>query len=242
MGFPFRAALTVIAGWAACAGPPVVPKESPTAGHAAPATDAASAALPALDPSCANDADCVLNPVDCSECGRCPDDEPSAVMRAKVDALRAECARHAPVRLNPRAAALGLQAPACSPCPGGLGQPRPLWRAVCRGGACGVEPAGTQPPPQGDLAQPSSAVLPAFDRTCASDADCALTGREIEDGLPRTHACCPGCTERAVSREWLTRFQSACDSRPPPSCPPIGCPMPLLRAVCVAGQCASTTR
>jgi hypothetical protein len=160
MELPFRAALTMIACCAACAGPPVVPKESPTAGHAVPATEAASAALAARDPSCASDADCVLNPVDCSECGRCPDDEPSAVMRVKVDALRAECARHAPVRLNPRAAALGLQAPACSPCPGGLGQPRPLWRAVCRRGACGVEPAGTQTPPQGgDLPQPSSAVL-----------------------------------------------------------------------------------
>ena len=130
----------VFACCAACSGPPVESE------HDTPVHPVAQSAAPAR---CESDDDCVLNPVDCSECGRCPGDEPSATMRAEVDSLQAECARHPPARLDPRAAAIGLQRPACSPCPLGLDEPRPLWRATCKGGGCTVEPAGTQPPYQG---------------------------------------------------------------------------------------------
>jgi hypothetical protein len=73
-------------------------------------------------------------------------------------------------------------------------------------------------------------AFPPLDASCASDADCVLVGSEIEDELPRTYACCPGCTERAANRGWLARFENACESAPPPMCPPIGCPVPILRA------------
>jgi len=76
-------------------------------------------------------------------------------MRALVEPLQAECERHPPIRLDPRAAPIGLQRPACAPCPLGLNEPRPLWRAICKGGGCAVEPAGTeQPDLGGELAPP----------------------------------------------------------------------------------------
>jgi hypothetical protein len=130
---------------AACSGAP-----------AAPAEDAAAieVARPAGPARCRSDGDCTLNPVDCSECGRCPGDTPTALMRAEVDSVSAECERHPPVRLNPRAAEIGLQRPACSPCPMGLGEPMPLFRAVCRDGGCAVEQAGMAPPVDGDLTGP----------------------------------------------------------------------------------------
>ena len=237
MELPSRTALAAFACYAACSNPSVVPSEKTAKirGVSAPADVA----------HCRGDEECVLNPVDCSECGRCPGDEPSATMRAMVDSLRLECARHPPVRLNPRAAALGLQRPACSPCTGGLNEPRPLWRAVCKGGTCAAEYAGTQKPfPSIELSAPLSptaalGTVPPLDASCAIDVDCALVSSEIEDDLPRTHACCPGCTERAASRAWVARFRKACESAPPPQCPPIGCPMPYLRAVCQAGQCTA---
>ena len=233
MGLPSRTVLAAVACYAACSNPSVVPSEkmAKTRGVSAPAA------------LCRGDEECVLNPVDCSECGRCPGDEPSATMRAMVDSLRQECERHPPVRLNPRAAALGLRPPACSPCNGGPNQPRPLWRAVCKGSTCAAERAGTLPASQStDLLAPSSPVaapglLPPLDASCSVDADCALVSSEIEDDLPRTHACCSGCTERAASRAWVARFRKACEAAPPPQCPPLGCPMPILRAACQSGHC-----
>jgi hypothetical protein len=237
MGLPSRTALAAFVCCAACAKPSAVPSEkmTKTSGVSAP-TEAAP---------CRGDEACVLNPVDCSECGRCPGDEPSATMRAMVDSLRLECERHPPVRLNPRAAALGLRPPACSPCNGGMNEPRPLWRAVCKGGSCAAEYAGTLPASQSiELSTPLSpaaapGAFPPLDASCSSDVDCALLSSEIEDDHPRTRACCPGRTARAASRAWVARFRQACESAPPPQCPPIGCPTPHLHAVCLVGQCTA---
>ncbi len=91
--------------------------------------------------ACRVDSDCVFNPVDCSECGRCPDSMPQVVSKSQVDELKRECAKHPPVRLNPKAREQGLAAPACSPCPRPP-DPLPLWRPVCRKGTCRAEPAG----------------------------------------------------------------------------------------------------
>jgi hypothetical protein len=233
---PLRAVLIVLACHAACSVPPTAPPSAATASHAAP---------PAEPARCRGDDDCVLSPVDCSECGRCPGDEPSAVLRTEIGALQADCARHPPVRLDPHAAALGLRPPACAPCPLGLNEPRPLWRAICRDGGCGVEPAGTEQPFAGsDLIQSSAPTAKARaleppDTSCAVDSECVILTAEIEEGLPGTHACCPGCKAHAVNRDWAARFQSGCEAAPPPACPPIGCPLPLLRAACKEGQCAS---
>lgn len=41
-------------------------------------------------PRCRRDTDCVLNPVDCSTCGHCPGDPPSAVLATQVEALRVQ--------------------------------------------------------------------------------------------------------------------------------------------------------
>jgi hypothetical protein len=50
-------------------------------------------------------------------------------------------------------------------------------------------------------AQPiaSARLLPKLDLTCNADADCTITSDELTDDPPRTYACCPGCTQRAVS-------------------------------------------
>jgi hypothetical protein len=118
--------------------------------------------------------------------------------------------------------------------------------------ACSSSPVATKKLARsGNAAQPPAAAIcrsdadcvqrtyPPLGASCASDADCVLVGFEIEDDLPRTHACCPACTERAASRDWLARFRAACEAKPPPMCPPLGCPMPILRALCQQGKCAA---
>ena len=40
------------------------------------------------DTHCNDDADCVFNPIDCSECGRCPDSEPTAILATRIPMLR----------------------------------------------------------------------------------------------------------------------------------------------------------
>jgi hypothetical protein len=179
MRLPAKTPLAAFACCAVCSNPSVVPSEKMAKVSVASAPNEAA--------HCRGDEECVLNPVDCSECGRCPGDEPSAAMRAMVDSLRLECERHPPVRLDPRAAALGLRPPACSACNGGLNEPSPLWRAVCRGGLCAAERAGTLPASQSiELLAPvtpaaTPGALPPLDASCLSDADCALVSSEIQD-------------------------------------------------------------
>ena len=130
------------------------------------------------DPRCHQDSDCDLNPVDCSVCGHCPGDPPSAVLKTQIDMLRDECAKHPPARLNPDARALGPTAPACSPCEQGPLEPRILWRPVCRAGVCGVEQAGVAGPSDGNLGPTPQA---------APDAG-ALDNVHLEIQAPFSHA------------------------------------------------------
>jgi hypothetical protein len=129
-----RTTLLAITCCAACSARIVVRGTAPSPGQLAEAA------------RCRSDADCKLNPVDCSECGRCPGDEPVAATNAQIELLRAECARHPPVRLDPKAGPRGLTAPACSPCMRSLNEPLPVWRAVCREGTCAVEQKGVEQP------------------------------------------------------------------------------------------------
>jgi hypothetical protein len=92
---------------------------------------------------CQSDADCLLNPIDCTTCGHCQGDDPLAISRAQLDELREECERHPPARLNPNAARLRLAYPACSPCPEPP-EDYPIWKARCREGTCIAEQIGTQ--------------------------------------------------------------------------------------------------
>jgi hypothetical protein len=62
---------------------------------------------------------------------------------------------------------------------------------------------------------------------------------EIADSPPRTYACCSGCLQRAANKSWLGQFRALCRGLSPPSCPPLGCAMPILRAVCQAGHCVA---
>ncbi len=96
----------------------------------------------------------------------------------------------------------------------------------------------TTPPPAAPV-PPATRVPPAVETSCAVDADCVVTTDELVDAAPRTHACCPGCTTHAVTLSWRTRFRAWCESNPAPMCPPIGCAMQQMRAVCVAGQCTA---
>jgi hypothetical protein len=119
--------------------------------------------------------------------------------------------------------------------------PRPLEPAS-------TNTAGSQPttaPEAGPVASVSgapSARYPALEDACKTDTDCALFDEEIADAPPRTFTCCGGCTERAATKEWLGRFRAACQTSRPPMCPPLGCAMPLLRAVCTKGHCATSQR
>ena len=133
------------------------------AGCVAPSADAArpgKAAPAPVQTRCRTDADCVLDPVDCSECGRCPGDTPLAVLKFQVPALEDECVRHPPARLNPKAHELGLAVPSCSPCAGPV-EVQILWKPVCRQGACAVEQAGTQERPRPG---PADLVIPPPDQ------------------------------------------------------------------------------
>ncbi len=94
--------------------------------------------------------------------------------------------------------------------------------------------------PQG-RAQAPARNLPKLDVACNADADCMITSNELQDDAPRSYACCPGCTQKAVSAAWYKSFQSACATQPAPMCPPIGCAMPLVNAACKSHRCEIVT-
>jgi hypothetical protein len=108
--------------------------------------------------------------------------------------------------------------------------------------------AGSQPttaPEAGPVASVSgapSARYPALEDACKTDTDCALFDEEIADAPPRTFTCCGGCTQRAANKEWLARFRRACEASRAPMCPPLGCAMPILQAVCSNGHCATSKK
>jgi hypothetical protein len=117
----------------------------------------------------------------------------------------------------------------CSPAPIGTD-----WSHIlsCRSGKwIGLEVA---PLPQGH-AQPiaSARSLPKLDATCNADADCVV----ISDDIDGATACCPGCTQHAVSAAWNRSFRAACTASPAPSCPAIGCAMAVMKAACKAHRC-----
>jgi hypothetical protein len=87
----------------------------------------------------------------------------------------------------------------------------------------------------------SARTLPKLDQSCNADADCMITSDELTDDAPRTYACCPGCTQRAVSTAWFKSFQSACATQQPPMCPPIGCAMPVVKSACKNHHCEVVT-
>lgn len=99
--------------------------------------------------------------------------------------------------------------------------------------------AACRPASSPSTSAPAARSLPPLDDTCTADADCALLHEEIADAPPTTYACCPACTQRAASRAWIAEFRAACQAAPPPMCPPIGCAMPILRAVCESSRCAA---
>ncbi|MBL8742846.1 MAG: hypothetical protein JNK04_17175 [Myxococcales bacterium] len=102
----------------------------------------------------------------------------------------------------------------------------------------GPAPSTTEAPPT----ERSSDGLrfPPLDDACGSDADCVLFAEETADAPPRTFTCCPGCTERAANKRWLAEFRAVCRGLSPPSCPPLGCAMPILRPTCQAGRCVAS--
>jgi len=76
-----------------------------------------------------------------------------------------------------------------------------------------------------------------LDDRCSKDSDCTLFIDDIADSATTT-ACCSGCSQRAANNDWLAAFRAHCQRNPPTMCPPLGCAMPLRRAVCKAGRCA----
>jgi hypothetical protein len=87
----------------------------------------------------------------------------------------------------------------------------------------------------------SARLLPKLDQSCNTDADCMITSDELTDDAPRTYACCPGCSQHAVSTAWYKSFQSACATQQPPMCPPIGCAMQVVKSACKTHHCEVVT-
>jgi len=115
----------------------------------------------------------------------------------------------------------------CTPAPIGSSWSHALR---CSGGKWGeLEIAPLPQPPQAH----ASAAIPKLDAACNADADCLVVTEDI-DG---PHACCGGCTQRAVNKTWNDQFTAACAASPPKSCPPIGCAMAIVHAECKSHAC-----
>jgi len=83
--------------------------------------------------------------------------------------------------------------------------------------------------------QPSEAPteLPAMDRACTTDADCAaIYQRYVSDG-----ACCHSCNTAAVAASSVPAANTACSRMGSEGCPVKKCAA-LAPVACVAGQCA----
>ena len=134
----------------------------------------------------------------------------------------------------------------CTPAPVGSGWSHML---SCHGGKWTEMEIAPLPTPATSTAsaspegraQPAPRNLPKVDLSCSADADCTITSEELQDDAPRSYACCPGCTQRAVNAAWLKTFASACQAQPAPMCPPIGCAMPIVKAACKAHRCEIVT-
>ena len=111
----------------------------------------------------------------------------------------------------------------------------PQVSAPTPGPTATTPPTATAPPPATSV----GGRFPTLDDACERDADCALFEDEIADAPPRTYACCGGCVQRAANKNWLAQFRAFCRGFSPPSCPPLGCPMPILRPTCQSGHCVA---
>jgi len=203
---------------------------------------------PAVSTGCERDEDCVLDAIDCSECGTCPGSEPLAATAEQWAEAEAECARNPPVRLNPRAAEIGLTAPTCSPCPD-MPEMLPSWRAVCRDAECVAEaiPGSERPSAlanPGDLLGPSPTADEApGEAGCEEASDCVLTTWICSP----CGAACPGTMSRAVLRRSLDAAMQGCVFEgPPPACGPCQGAPPGFRdwtvVSCSAGRCVAHSR
>ena len=74
---------------------------------------------------------------------------------------------------------------------------------------------------------------PKVDNSCVGG--CTLT----DDMLEGDTACCGGCTQSAVNATSYKAFQAWCSTSPPSQCPPLGCAMEPMLAVCEAGHCVA---
>jgi len=119
-----------------------------------------------------------------------------------------------------RIAAIGLVAWAsCQP------DPEPPPRAVTAAPA----PATATPEAPVTAAPRSADVFPELDATCASDADCTVTGQFA--------GCCGECERKYCSRAFVERVTAYCAAHPPGTCPPRACSWGYVAPRCVDGVC-----
>jgi hypothetical protein len=214
---------------------------------------------PAVSAGCERDEDCVLSGFDCSECGRCPDTPPWAATAEQLAEAERECAAHPPVRMIPNAGELGLDHPACSPCPD-VPEMLPSWRAVCREASCMAEPIpGSERPtalaytgdliPGGPSTQGSvidhaaTADEAPGEAGCEEDSDCVLTTWICSP----CGAACPGTMSRAMLKTSLDAAIAGCVIEgPPPACGPCQGEPPGFRdwtaVSCRGGTCVAHSR
>ncbi|CAN5671754.1 hypothetical protein BH09MYX1_BH09MYX1_41260 [soil metagenome] len=136
--------------------------------------------------------------------------------------------------------------PATPPTATATASPPASTESPATASAAAPPPVASAPAPTASApAKPATATpaagpraFPPIDVVCTSDADCVMTSDDIVDTAPRSYACCGGCTNHVGNTTWKAAFDAACKANPPPSCPPIGCAMPIQHAVCVAKKCA----
>ena len=74
---------------------------------------------------------------------------------------------------------------------------------------------------------------PKVDNGC--DGGCVVTDITLDGD----DACCSGCGQSAVNATSYKAFQEWCKTSPAPQCPPLGCAMEPMHAVCEAGHCVA---
>jgi|GEM_PF-4708218 len=92
-------------------------------------------------------------------------------------------------------------------------------------------------PPQAAPQEARRAGLPEPVLTCATDADCVVTGARQ---LTEANQCCQGCAPVVGNTAWLTSLNEVCLRIGTEGCKPRRC-APLPPVHCDNGQCTATT-
>ena len=89
--------------------------------------------------------------------------------------------------------------------------------------------------PEAPHAPATPEARPALETACQADTDCAVSSTTVSGAS----TCCPGCDWHAASATSSKAFEDSCKASPAPSCPALGCAMPIVTAKCSANVCVA---